>query len=122
MSNAPSSRALDLPEDPAAALQALQQASLAGPVLVFKRSPTCPISHHAEAEWDRYLAQRPASAPPLQHARVDVIAQRGLARGLTAALKIRHESPQALLFRAGALTWHDSHERLSFEQFIHQLG
>src|SRR5436190_3682447 len=102
---------MTLPAEPAAALQLIREASRASAVLVFKQSPVCPISRHAEGEWDRYLTRRPPSAAPLSHARVDVIAQRGLARGLTTALGIRHESPQALLFRDGELVWHDSHGR-----------
>jgi bacillithiol system protein YtxJ len=108
---------MTLPADPAAALALVQEASRSATVVVFKQSPICPISRHAEAEWDAYLAGRGPDAPPLCHARIDVIAERPLARGLTAALGIRHESPQALLFRAGALVWHDSHERLTLARF-----
>jgi bacillithiol system protein YtxJ len=77
------------------------------PALVLKKSPTCPISHAAEAEWRRFLED--CTDPGLTGSEVDVLAQRALARGLTAALGIRHESPQVLLFRRGHLVWHESH-------------
>ena len=48
---------------------------------------------------------------------VDVLAERGLARGLTAALGITHESPQALLFEDGELLAHASHGVLTAAWF-----
>ena len=41
---------------------------------------------------------------------VDVITQRPLSRAIAAHLGIRHESPQAILFREGRVTWHASHD------------
>ena len=35
--------------------------------------------------------------------------ERPLARGLTDALGIRHESPQLLWFTGGGVSWHGSH-------------
>lgn len=46
-------------------------------------------------------------------ARVDVLSDRALARGLTAELDVRHESPQALWFSAGELVAHESHGALT---------
>jgi bacillithiol system protein YtxJ len=40
---------------------------------------------------------------------VDVIAQRLLSREIAACFGIRHESPQAILFRGGRVAWHASH-------------
>jgi bacillithiol system protein YtxJ len=48
---------------------------------------------------------------------VDVIARRGLARGLTAALEIQHQSPQALVFRGGECVAHGSHGQLTRDWF-----
>ena len=53
----------------------------------------------------------------MAYAVVDVIAEKPLARGLVAALDIRHESPQALAFRDGECAWHDSHNALTVEAF-----
>lgn len=44
---------------------------------------------------------------------VDVLAERALARGLTAELGVRHDSPQALWFAGGELRAHDSHGALT---------
>jgi bacillithiol system protein YtxJ len=111
---------LNLVSDPAAARAQLEQASLAGPVVVFKHSPTCPISDRALRQFRAFLAALPAERA-LGVAHVDVLAQRPLARGLTAALGVEHQSPQALWFERGALAWHDSHAALTVERFERAL-
>jgi bacillithiol system protein YtxJ len=112
---------LNLPSDPGAARKALVAASAHRPVVVFKHSPICPISARALREFEAFLAKLPADAA-LGVAHIDVIAQRGLARGLTAELGIEHESPQALWFQGGALTWHDSHGQLTRARFASLLS
>jgi bacillithiol system protein YtxJ len=94
---------------------ALQETSQQEAVLVFKKSPICPTSRWAESELDNWLSARPES-PALKLAVVDVIKRRALARGLSSALNITHESPQVLLFVDGSLIWHESHERINQEQ------
>ena len=110
---------LSLPADPAQALEILKEASRRRPTLVFKKSPRCPVSFAAEAEWREFLAAR--AGADLAVAEIDVVHERALARGLTELLSIRHESPQALQFRDGELCWHDSHERLDHETFRKRL-
>jgi bacillithiol system protein YtxJ len=112
---------LSLESGPEHALRAIREASATSAALVFKYSPICPISHRAEGELDRFLeAIDPASELAL--ARIDVIGRRPLARGLTDELGLRHESPQALWFRAGELTWHGSHGELTRERFAELMG
>jgi bacillithiol system protein YtxJ len=105
---------LTLPDEPGDALRALEAASATGPVVVFKKSPICPVSTMAEGNLRSWLQSRTS---PVTLAMIDVIAERPLARGLTAALGIPHESPQALVFRHGHLTWHDSHGGLTEDAF-----
>ena len=81
-------RTLDLPEDPAAAVAVLQAASAEEPVLVFKRSPICPTSFTAERQLRLFLEQLDDGAA-LRTASIDVIAERALARGLTAELGVQ---------------------------------
>ncbi len=109
-------RLLTLPSDPAEALAQLREASAEGDVVVFKKSPTCPISHRAEFEFKTWWKSVPEDSP-IRAAIVDVIAERALARGLTSELGIQHESPQALWFRGGELAWHDSHGELTQARF-----
>lgn len=110
-----------LPSDPDEALGALRSTSDDAPVLVFKRSPICPTSFAAEHRLRQFLeALDPACS--LRVAMVDVIEERPLARGLTALLGIQHESPQALWFRAGDLTWHASHGAITEQALQEQLA
>jgi bacillithiol system protein YtxJ len=111
---------LQLSSDPAAARAQLEAASRARPVVVFKHSPICPVSDRALRHFQRFLGALPA-ASELGVAHIDVIAQRPLARGLTAELGVAHQSPQALWFEGGALAWHDSHGALTAERFARAL-
>lgn len=105
-----------LPSDPAAAMELIRSVSDHAVVLVFKKSPTCPISHAAEREFRSFLERVPPS-PKLVVFEIDVLAERPLARGLTAALSVTHESPQALCFAKGSLLWHESHGELTLSAF-----
>lgn len=109
-------RELSLDPDPAVALTAVRAASEERAVLVFKRSPVCPVSWAAERELAGWR-QAAGSDADVAIAVVDVIAERPLARGLTAALEVQHESPQALWFEGGELVAHGSHGALTAEWF-----
>ena len=111
---------LELPKDSGQALEVLRSLSAQAPVVVFKQSPICPISHAAQRRFESWLADLPEGTE-LHVARIDVIEDRPLARGLTAALDVKHESPQALVFRGGQLVWHDSHQALDGAAFSAQL-
>lgn len=104
---------IDLPDDPKAALDALRALSADAPCIVFKKSPTCGVSTSVEQDFRNWLRDE----PPVQVAFVDVLERRALARGLTGELGIPHESPQALVFRAGEFSTHSSHFDLTAEWF-----
>ena len=112
---------LTLTPDPGAALATLRELSSEAPTLVFKASPICPVSLRAEGNFERWLADFQGGAG-LKTARIDVIAQRELARGLTAELGIQHQSPQLLWFEGGQLRWHGSHGELTVERFEQLYG
>ena len=114
-------RRTTLDSDPGKALEVLRKASRARPVVVFKKSPICPISHAAEAEFTAWLE---SSGGPREFdwAVIDVIAERELVRGLTKELGVKHESPQALWFEDGELAWHASHSALTRERFAAALS
>jgi bacillithiol system protein YtxJ len=105
-----------LDTDPALALDAIRRASQSAPVLVFKKSPICPVSTTAERELRAWLDGR-ADADELSVAWIDVIGERELARGLTRALDVEHQSPQALWFQSGELMAHESHSALNAARF-----
>jgi bacillithiol system protein YtxJ len=78
-------------------------------VLLFKHSPTCPISADARAAYDAFCADLP-DAPTLF---VDVVADRPVARGIAERCGVRHESPQAILFELGKPVWHAAHDAIT---------
>jgi bacillithiol system protein YtxJ len=93
-------------------LWAAQAAADAPPALVFKRSPTCPISHRAEDAFDRFAASLKAGAA-LRLYRVDVIAARPVSQRIAADTGVKHESPQALLLGPGRkVLWQASHHAI----------
>ncbi len=85
-------------------------AALAAPrFLLFKHSRICPRSARAFDAYERFVAAHPDAAT----AWVDVIASRPLSQRAAAATGVRHESPQVLALRAGAVCAHASHETIT---------
>lgn len=105
-------RSWKLPEDPDEAARALRDASREEPVLLFKKSPVCPVSRTAEAALQRWLETR-GEEPGFRLVRLNVIAERTLARGVTDRLGIAHASPQMVILKGGEVCWHGSHYDLS---------
>lgn len=78
--------------------------------LIYKHSPTCPISsmarHRLEGNWDFDDADIATYV-------VDVIYARPLSQQLAQTFGIRHESPQVLVIRDGQCIHHSSHLDIS---------
>jgi bacillithiol system protein YtxJ len=73
--------------------------------LVYKHSMTCPISRAAHQEIDAFLAETPDAPIYL----IDVNRSRDLSNYVAERTGLRHESPQAIVLRAGAPSWHAAH-------------
>ena len=95
------------------ALEAAIDESRERPVLLFKHSRTCGISCEAFDELHAHLAQCTADA---SYKLITVQSHRRVADEVETRLKIRHESPQAILLRDGSVIWHGSHFRITAEQ------
>lgn len=76
------------------------------PVFILKHSTACPISAGAYRAFQRFAAAHPGAA---EYYLVKVIEQRPLSNEIARRLRVRHESPQALLIQRGAVRWHASH-------------
>ena len=76
------------------------------PALLFKHSTTCPISAAAYQEM-KQLAR--------EIALVVVQQSRDVSREVEARTGVRHESPQALLWRNGEVVWSASHWHITAE-------
>ncbi len=89
--------------------RALQAAVGAGTFLLFKHSHICPISTAAFERYERFLAAHADVASGW----LNVINQRPLSQAVAAATGVKHESPQALLYRDGAVVWSASHDAIT---------
>jgi thioredoxin 1 len=100
-------------EQEAARLLASEQ-----PLLLFKHSRTCPISHAAHAQLEAFRRAHPAVPVRL----VVVQDERPLSQAIAAATGVRHESPQALVLHAGRVSWHASHGAISAARLAAAVG
>lgn len=90
------------PLDQLGGFDALLAGSARVPVILFKHSHTCGISHMARES----LAGGHVPAPVHE---LVVQRQRALSDAIASRLGVRHESPQVLVVAGGAVVWHTSH-------------
>jgi bacillithiol system protein YtxJ len=76
------------------------------PVLLFKHSRTCGVSHGALDELQAHVSRNPGGAA---YKVITVQSHRGISDEAAARLGIRHETPQAILLRDGRPVWKASH-------------
>lgn len=74
-----------------------------------KHSLTCPISHAAYQEYQKY-AEANQSVPTYYLAVQD---SRPLSNEIAEKFQIKHESPQAILFSNGEARWNASHWKIT---------
>lgn len=79
--------------------------------VLYKHSPLCGLSAIAAREVHAFLDSG-RDVPVYQ---VDVIRDRPLSKEVERRLAVRHESPQALVLRAGEVVWHGSHRAVTAE-------
>lgn len=107
MSSSPATRTftpLSTPDQ----FDALLAASADHPVVIFKHSPTCGTSAMAYDELSDLLEGDGADVHLL-----DVLRSRPLSQAVAARLGVRHESPQVLILKDGAVRWQGSHYRVT---------
>lgn len=90
----------------AAQLDALIERSKERRVWIFKHSLTCSISAYAWGEFRRFAESVEGD---VVFALVEVQTARLVSNDVAQRLGIRHQSPQAILLREGAVAWHASH-------------
>jgi bacillithiol system protein YtxJ len=77
--------------------------------VVFKHSPTCPVSLYAHQEVVRFCSTTPEVPVYL----VSVRRQRDVARHIADQTGVTHESPQVLVFRRGKVIAAASHDDIT---------
>lgn len=93
-----------------AELDAVLAHSATRPVLLFKHSPTCGTSAQAHEEIESLVEE---GSLPADVYLISVRASRAVSNAVAERFNLRHESPQVLLVRGGALMWHASHFRVT---------
>jgi bacillithiol system protein YtxJ len=92
--------------------------ALAQPLaVVYKHSPICPTSSMAYEEM-RSLRRLQGDVPVYL---VDVIHSRPLSRYIAERVGVVHQSPQAIILRAGVPAWHGSHSDLRADDMARTL-
>ena len=76
---------------------------------ILKHSLTCPISHAAYQEYEKYAAGDQKIATYY----LAVQEARPLSNELAEKFEIKHESPQALLIKNGEAVWNASHWKIT---------
>ena len=95
----------------------LEEWVASGTVVLFKHSPACWISTMA----GRQVKQFSTNFPHITIGVVDVLRSRALSDDIAERYGIRHESPQAIVFRDGEPVWHASHLRVKAEALEEQV-
>lgn len=102
-----------------AELQAAIDESRERPVLLFKHSRTCGISHEAMDELETHLSRRATGAA---YKVITVQSHRHLSDEAAQLLGVRHETPQAILLRDGRPVWKASHFRITADHLDQALS
>jgi bacillithiol system protein YtxJ len=73
--------------------------------VLYKHSPVCALSALAMRQVRRFARGHPDVLVYV----VDVLGQPALSDQIESALRVRHQSPQAIFLRRGAVVWDTSH-------------
>jgi bacillithiol system protein YtxJ len=87
-------------------------------VVVFKHSPTCPVSWMAHRE----VLQYQGSQPHVPLYLVSVRRRREVARHIADQTGIQHESPQIIVLRRGTVVGSASHDEITSEAIAGFVG
>jgi bacillithiol system protein YtxJ len=85
--------------------------------VLYKHSPICPTSGMAYEEM-RSLRRLQSDVPVYL---VDVVHSRPLSRYIAERVGVVHQSPQAIILRAGVPAWHGSHFDLRADEMARTL-
>jgi bacillithiol system protein YtxJ len=87
-------------------------------VVLFKHSPTCPVSWMAHREVLRYQSSQPDVPVYL----ISVRRRREVSRHIADQTGIQHESPQIIVLRRGAVVASASHDEITSEAIAAFVG
>ncbi|WP_315969839.1 bacillithiol system redox-active protein YtxJ [Bacillus testis] len=86
-------------------------------VLIFKHSSTCPISAEAFVQYEKFTEEH----PELTSLYLVVQEDKELSNSIADTYHVKHQSPQAILFKNGDVAWHESHWRITVDSLTKAL-
>lgn len=85
--------------------------------VVFKHSPSCGVSWAAESQVKKFIAGNPG----IPVYTISVRQDRELSRRIAEETRIRHESPQVIVFRRGVPVANASHQDVTVDFLSHAI-
>lgn len=85
-------------------------------LFLLKNSTTCPISHEAFRQYEKLGNESPETIYYL-----NVQEARPFSNEIAETYQVKHESPQVLLFKNKAITWHTSHWDITYKNLKEQF-
>lgn len=108
------------PLDSDTTLEQIKTKSFEHPVVIFKHSTRCPISHMALSWFERsWKTEEMGAVEPYY---LDLIQYRPVSNKIVEEFGVHHESPQLLLIDKGECTYHCSHSNISYKDLKKKLG
>jgi bacillithiol system protein YtxJ len=86
--------------------------------VLYKHSPVCALSALAIRQVRRFAQGHPDVLVYV----VDVLGQRALSDQIESTLRVRHQSPQAIFLRRGAVVWDTSHLGVTARRLARQAS
>lgn len=99
--------------------QSILEKSTSQPQLIYKHSNQCSVSFIAKEDLDSKSEKLSQFADLYM---IDVIQQREISNTIATLLKVRHESPQALLLKDGSVVWIGSHWDVNAQEILNRLA
>lgn len=80
-------------------------------MLLLKHSDTCPISADAYEQYEKYTNENNEVKAYFLVVQED----RPLSNDIAETFEVKHESPQAFLFKNKEVAWHTSHRKITYD-------
>lgn len=101
-------------------LEDIKKVSNDQPVIIFKHSTRCPVSHMALSWFEKsWKEEEMENVTPYY---LDLINHRGISNKIAEEFDVQHESPQLLVIRNGSCTYHTSHSSISYKELQKNLA
>lgn len=101
-------------------LEEAKRLSADQPVIIFKHSTRCPVSHMALSWFERSWNEEEMEGITPYY--LDLISYRNVSNKIAEDFGVQHQSPQLLLIRNGQCTYHCSHSSISYKELQKELG